>query len=98
MAADAVNVGGGDPGLAGVLGVGVAEGDVAAGDLLVLKDVATDVLDGEVGADGELADAVAVLVRRGVEAKLVQQIRVGAGEMGDAVAYDVDGQRVRFQV
>src|SRR5919106_2303600 len=66
VAAHAVDVRGGDPGLSGVLGDRVAEGDVDARDLLVLEDVAADVLEGDVGADGELADPVAVLVRGGV--------------------------------
>src|SRR6185295_6453197 len=59
VAADAVDVGGGGPGLAGVLGVGMAEGEVDAGELLVLQDIAADVGDGEVGPDAELAHAVA---------------------------------------
>ncbi len=54
------------PGRAGVLAVGIAEGDVDAGKFFVLEDVADDALDAEVGADGEFADAVGVLVGVGV--------------------------------
>src|SRR5258708_7862372 len=61
-AADAVDVRGALPRLARVLGIGVAEGDVDAGKLFVLQDVADDAGAGEVGADGEFADAVGVFV------------------------------------
>ena len=58
VAADAVDVRGALPGLAGVLAIRMAEGDVDAGEFLVLQNVADDVRAGDVGADGELADAV----------------------------------------
>src|SRR5262249_6143669 len=57
-----INVRGGVPLGAGVLAVGVAEGDVHAGKLFVLKDVANYLLQFDVGADGKFADTVAVLV------------------------------------
>jgi len=63
---DNVDVSSGAPGSAGVLAIRIAEGDVDAGELLVLKDVADDALDAEVGADGELADAVGVFIGMGV--------------------------------
>jgi hypothetical protein len=64
--ADYIDVGAGAPGGAGVFAVGIAEGDVDAGKFFVLQDVADDALDAEVGADGELADAVGVFVGVGV--------------------------------
>ncbi len=63
---DDIDVGAGAPGGAGVFAVGVAEGDVDAGEFFVLQDVADDAVDAEVGADGEFADAVGVFVGVGV--------------------------------
>src|ERR1035441_1843357 len=57
-----VDMGGRVPIGAGVGAVGIAEGDVDAGDFFVLQDVADDIPHTDVGADGELADAVAHLV------------------------------------
>ncbi len=56
--ADDVDVRGGVPVGAGVRAVRVAEGDVDAGELFVLQDVADHVRELDVGADGELADAI----------------------------------------
>src|SRR4051812_16415811 len=47
---------------AGLAAVGIAEGEVDAGHLLVLQQHADHVAQRQVGAEGELADAVAVLV------------------------------------
>jgi hypothetical protein len=46
------------PGSARVLAIRIAEGNVDAGELLVLEDVADDILDAEIGANGELAYAI----------------------------------------
>src|SRR5258708_4619753 len=92
-AADAVNMGRTLPGLAGVLAIGMAEGDVDAGEFLVLQDVADDAGAGEVGADGELADAVGVLVRVAILVELLKQLLVRASEAGNAVVLDLDRQR-----
>src|ERR1700730_3025795 len=43
-------------------GIGVAEGDVDSGELLVLEEVADDPRKTHVCADGELADSVRVRV------------------------------------
>ena len=69
---DDVDVGGRVPVGAGVGAVRVPEGDVNARELLVLQDVADDVRELDVGADGELADAIGVLVgvRVGPERRL----------------------------
>ena len=63
---------------AGVRAVGIAERDVDAGDLFVLQNVADHVVHGDVGADGELAHAVAVLIGMAVAPELVSQFLVGA--------------------
>ena len=90
--ADYVDVGGGLPGRSGVGAVGVSEGDVDAGELLVLQDVADDVVYADVGADGELAYAVGVLVGVGVGPEVALEVLVVAGDFGDAVGLDVDGE------
>ena len=72
--------------------VGVSEGNVDAGEFLVLQDVADDPIDANVGADGELADAVGVFVGVGVGPEVALESLVFAGDAGDAVAFDVDGE------
>src|SRR5438270_4673042 len=57
-----VDVGARFPGRAGLAAEGSAKGEMDAGDLLVLQQHADRVLERDVGADRELADAVAVLV------------------------------------
>ena len=84
--ADDIDVGAGAPGSAGVFAVGIAEGDVDAGKFLVLEDVADDAVDADVGADGEFADAVGVLVGVGVGPEVVLELLVGAGARDDAIA------------
>lgn len=74
--------------------VGVSEGDVDARELLVLENVADDAVDANVGADGELAYSVGVFVGVGVGPKIALEGLVFAGGAGDAVAFDVDGERV----
>src|SRR5215472_6264186 len=58
--ADDVDVSGGVPVGAGMSAVGIAKCDVDAGILLVLQDLSDDVLEIDIGADGKLADAIAV--------------------------------------
>ncbi len=77
---------------AGVGSVGVSEGDVDAGEFFVLKDVADDAVDADVGADGELADAVGVLVGVGVGPEVPLEGFIFAGDASNAVAFDVDGE------
>ncbi len=62
--------------------VGVAEGDVDAGEFFVLQDVADDALDADVGADGELADAVGVFVGVGVGPEVALEVLVFAARRG----------------
>ena len=86
-------MGTGAPGGAGVFAVGVAEGDVDAGEFFVLQDVSDDALDAEVGADGEFADAVGVFVGVGVGPEIGFKLLVGAGAGDDAVGGDLNGER-----
>ncbi len=92
LEADYVDVGGGFPGGSGVGAVGVAEGNVDTGELFVLEDVADDAVDADVGADGELADAVGIGVGVGVVPEVELEGFVFAGDAGDAVGFDVDGE------
>ena len=59
---------------AGLAAVGIAEREVDAGDLLVLQQDADHVAEREVGAEGQLADAVAVLVGVAVAPELLLQL------------------------
>ncbi len=77
---------------AGVRAVGVAEGDVDARELLVLQDVADDVRELDVGADGELPDAIGVLVGVGVLPERVLERLVRAVRLDQAVALHDDGE------
>ena len=72
--------------------VGVSEGNVDAGEFFVLEDVADDALDSDVGADGELAYAVGVFVGVCVGPEVALEGFVLAGDLGDAVAFNVDGE------
>src|SRR5437764_9561165 len=93
VAADAIDVRFRDPIRSGVLGIGMPKGDVDAGNFFVLQNVADHVGAGGVGAYGELADAVAVLIRVRVSAKFFQQLFVRALEITDAVLFDLNSQR-----
>src|SRR5260370_23445165 len=72
--------------------VGIAEGYMDTGEFFVLQDVSDDVLDSDVGSDGELYDAVGVGVGVGVGPEVALEVLVRGGDAGDAVALDVDGQ------
>src|SRR6266851_2503703 len=79
-------MGGGLPWGSGVGAVGVAEGYVDAGEFFVLEDVADDALDADVGADGELADAVGVFVGVGVGPEVALEFLIRRRRAEDAVA------------
>src|SRR6266700_3945617 len=64
-----------------------------AGEFSVLMDVADDAFDAEVGADGEFADAIGVLVGVGVGPEIGLELLVQTGAGDDAVGGDVNGQR-----
>src|ERR1035441_7986148 len=98
IAAHDVDVGRRIPVRPGVRAVRIAERDVNAGDLLVLENVADDVVNGDVGADGEFAHAVAVLVGMTVAPELGFQLLVGAAGFPQAAVHHLDGQRSVAQV
>ena len=76
IAADAVDMRFGGPIRASVLGIGMAKGNVDAGNFFILQNVTDDMSAGGVCADGKFADAITVFVRAGVSAKCVAQIFV----------------------
>src|ERR1039457_3934831 len=98
IAAHDVDVGRRVPVRAGVRAVRIAERDVNAGDFLVLENVADDVMDGDVGADGELAHAVAVLVGMAVAPELGFEFLIVAAGFAQAAFRHFDGQRILAQV
>src|SRR5579884_796676 len=92
-AADHVDVGGGIPVGAGVRAIGIAKGDVDAWNLLVLKDIADNVPNGDIRADGELADTVAVLVRMAVTPEVVFKLTIGRMRLDKAAVANFERQR-----
>src|ERR1700751_4844028 len=74
VAADAVDVCFGSPVCAGVLGVGMTEGDVNTWNFFILQNVADNVLTSRVRPDCKLADAIAVLIGARVGTKFIAQI------------------------
>jgi hypothetical protein len=88
----------GNPIGAGVLRIGMAEGNVHAGNFLVLQDVPDYPSAGGIGSDGELADAIAILIRARVGTKFVEQFPMVAGETGDPAVCHLDPERGVVQV
>ena len=86
LAANHVDVRAGVPLRSRVLSIRIAEGDVDAGEFLVLQDLADYVGQFNIGADGELAYAVAVFVGVGVRPEILLQRFVLAEDFGDAIA------------
>src|ERR1035438_2463159 len=98
IAAHDIDVGRRVPVRPGVRAVRIAERDVNAGNLFVLEYVADDVVNGDVGADGEFAHAVAVFVGMTVAPELGFQLLVGAAGFLQAAVHHLDGQRSLAQV
>src|SRR5512135_2028327 len=88
VAAYAIDVGAGVPGLAGMFIVGMTKSHVEAGDFFVLQNVADDIGHGRVGADGILADTVAVLIGADVSREFIEQFFIRAVQMADARILD----------
>src|SRR4051794_16647967 len=77
----------------GVRAVRISEGDVDAGDLLVLQNIPDHVAHADVGTDGELAHAIAVLVGMTVVPELLFEHLVAAVRFDEAAVADDDSQR-----
>jgi len=87
----------GAPGRTGVFAIGVAEGDVDTGEFFVMQNVSDDVGDADVGADGELTDAVGVLISVRVGPEILLELLIGTGAGDDAILRDLDGERGGFE-
>src|SRR3954463_5600622 len=74
------------------------KGNVDTGHLLVLQDIANDTSAGGVRADGKLADSIAVLVRHGVGAELLEQLPMVALQVNYTVSLHIDGEGGIVQV
>ena len=83
---------------AGLAAVGVAEREVDARDLLVLQQDADHLAEREVGAERQLADAVAVLVGVAVVPELALEILALAVRATQPPAGDLERQRRRAQI
>src|SRR5215472_17283890 len=79
---------------ASVLGARVAEGHVHAWDLLVLEDVPDDVVEGNVGADGELAHPVAFFIGVRVFPEFLFQLEVVAVSLDQPACLHADEERL----
>src|SRR4051794_31906280 len=73
--------------------VRIPEGDVNAGDLLVLENVADDIAHGDIGADGEFADSVAVLVGMAIGPELIPQLTIIGFGFDETIALNLDRER-----
>src|SRR5271170_7750399 len=85
VAANHVDVRAGVPPGSSVFPIRIAEGDVNAGKFLVLQDLADNVGQLNICADGKLAYPVAVLVGVGVGPEILFQLFVFAEDLGDAI-------------
>src|SRR5713226_1939791 len=98
VAGEDVDVGAGFPVGVGLAAVGVAEGDVHAGKLFVLKKNADHFGEAEVGPESELADAVAVLIGVAVIPEFLLEILALTLDMLQAGAFDFEDQRRALQI
>src|SRR6266536_2858035 len=98
IAADAVDMSFGGPIRAGMLGIGMAKGNVDAGNFFILQNVTDDMSAGGVCADGKFADAITVFVRAGVSAKFVAQIFVLGAQLTDAIVFYFNCERIGFEI
>ena len=73
--------------------VGIAEREVDAGDLLVLQQDADHLAEAEVGAERELADAIAVGVGVAVVPEVALEIGAIAARRHEPAAADLEHER-----
>src|ERR1700730_16109310 len=78
----------------GVCAIGIAEGDMYAGIFLILQDLADYVFEFNVRADGKLAHTIAVVVGMGIAPEVLFQFTVRGMGVDQAVAFDVNRQRI----
>src|SRR5450755_113563 len=98
FAADHVDVSRAAPLRAGIAAIRVAKSDMHARDFFILQDVADYVTHSNIGADGELAHAVAVLVSVRVAPEFVFERAIGAVRFRKPIALNADGERLALKV
>src|SRR5258708_37887787 len=98
VAGEDVDVGAGFPVGVGLAAVGVAEGDVHAGEFFVLKEDADHFGEAEVGAESELAYAITVFVGVAVVPELLFEVFALTLDMLEAGAFDFEDQGRALQV
>src|SRR3984957_10444395 len=98
VAGEDVDVSFGFPVGMGLAAVGVAEGDVDAGEFFVLEKNADHFGKTEVGAEGEFADAVAVFVGVAVIPEFLLEIFAIAVDFDQARVLDFERERRGLQI
>src|SRR5260370_19504929 len=98
VAGEDVYVGAGFPVGVGLAAVGVAEGDVDAGEFFVLKEDANHFGEAEVGAKSELAYAITVFVGVAVVPEFLFEVFALTLDMLEAGAFDFEDQGRALQV
>src|SRR5262245_4366639 len=86
------------PGSTRLTPVGISECEVHAGNLLVLEQHADHLADAEVRAEGQLADARAVVVGMAVVPELALEVFPRAGDADQTPARDLEPHRRRAQI
>ena len=91
LAADHINVGLAIPVRTGVCAVRIAESDMDAGNLLVLKNIADHVMDPNISSDGKLTHPIAVFISVAVFPELLFKFLVAAGRIEQAAIFHMNG-------
>ena len=86
------------PGRPGLAAVRITEREVDAGHLFILQQDADHRIERDVGAERELADAVAVLIGVAVRPELALQVGAIGTRRGQAAARHLERQRRRGQI
>src|ERR1700722_6812839 len=76
----------------------MAKSDVDAGNFLVLQNVPDYMRAGGIGADGELANTIAVFIGAGVSAKFLEQLLIVATEIDNSIVAHFDRKWPVMQV
>src|ERR1700686_2349604 len=81
-----------------LVAIRITEGDVHAGKFFVLKKIADHLGEAQVGAEGQLADAVAVFVGVAIVPEFLLEILALAFDLPQTRALDLENQRSALQV
>src|ERR1700688_3574117 len=81
-----------------LVAIRITEGDVHAGKFFVLKKIADHLGEAQVGAEGQLADAVAVFVGVAIVPEFLVEILALAFDLPQTRALDFEDQRGALQI